>query len=100
MPLNALFPQENRITRVLSVGAGLPQPYKDLVTCRPSPMPNPSPSLLSRLKPLSSPFARATPPCNFARSYGCISVLDSAEEKLCDHFETAFRFIEEGVTAG
>ena len=32
--------------------------------------------------------------------YGCISVLDSAEEKLSDHFETAFGFIEQGVAAG
>jgi hypothetical protein len=27
-------------------------------------------------------------------------VLDSAEEKLSDHFETAFGFIEQGVAAG
>jgi dual specificity phosphatase 12 len=46
------------------VGAGLPQPYKELVT------------------------------------YSCISVLDSADEKLSDHFDAAFRFIGEGVEAG
>ncbi len=32
--------------------------------------------------------------------YSCISVLDSAEEKLSAHFETAFQFIEEGVSKG